>query len=181
MKTTGCFTKNSALSGNQTIGTSYSETTNLLDLKRWQQGVLMSIVSEYEVPKVWVSRECRVFCETPCSILFIIDRLLDLIKSLFLYFSGADKQLTRSWNIVCSPVLLNICADWSLHLEHRNRRTMNHHEAQKTDGPFWGGGGARHGVTQLSSWQAVNIKNVKYPFFCWKPQKKNYFKHEKLA
>ena len=41
MKTTGCFTKNSALSGNQTIGTSYSETTNLLDLKLRQQGVLM--------------------------------------------------------------------------------------------------------------------------------------------
>ena len=76
---TGCFTKNSALSGNQTLGTSYSETTNLLDLKLWQQGVLMStpccqsltsnrlIVSEYEVPNFLGSRECRIFYETPCS------------------------------------------------------------------------------------------------------------------
>ena len=63
--------------GNQTLGTSYSETTNLLDLKLRQQGVLMStpccrslrsnrsIVSEYEVPKVWVFQEWIVFFETP--------------------------------------------------------------------------------------------------------------------
>ena len=62
-----------------TLGTSYSETTYLLDLKLWQQGVLMStpccqistayrlVVSEYEVPKVLVSQECTVFFETPCS------------------------------------------------------------------------------------------------------------------
>ena len=108
------------------------------------------------------------------SILFIIDCYSDLIKSLFLYFSGADRQLTRSWNIVCSPVLLNICADWSLHLEHRNRRTMNHHEAQKTDGPFWGGGGARHGVTQflgqVGKLSTQKMQNI--PVFCWKPPKK---------
>ena len=40
--TTGCFKKNFTLLGNQTLGTSYSETTNLLDLKPWQQEVLMS-------------------------------------------------------------------------------------------------------------------------------------------
>ena len=57
----------------KTLGTSYSETTYLLDLKLWQQGVLMStpccqistayrlVVSEYEVPKVLVSQECRLF------------------------------------------------------------------------------------------------------------------------
>ena len=50
----------------------------LLDLKLWQQGVLMStplcqismanrlVVSENEVPKVLVSQECRLFFETPC-------------------------------------------------------------------------------------------------------------------
>ena len=61
----------------QTLGTSYSETIDLLDLKLRQQGVLMStpccrslrsnrsIVSEYEVPKVWVFQEGIVFFETP--------------------------------------------------------------------------------------------------------------------
>ena len=33
--TTGCFKKNFTLLGNQTLGTSYSETTNLIDLKLW--------------------------------------------------------------------------------------------------------------------------------------------------
>ena len=59
------------------LGTSYSETSNQLDLKLWQQGVLMStpccqslksnglVVLEYEVPKVGVSQECKVFFETP--------------------------------------------------------------------------------------------------------------------
>ena len=63
----------------KTLGTSYSETTYLLDLKLWQQGVLMStpccqistayrlVVSGYEVPKVLVSQECRLFFGTPCS------------------------------------------------------------------------------------------------------------------
>ena len=57
----------------KTLITSYSETTYLLDLKLWQQGVLMStpccqiltayrlVVSGYEVPKVLVSQECRLF------------------------------------------------------------------------------------------------------------------------
>ena len=54
---------------NQTLGTSYSETTDKLDLKLWQQGVLMRTPccqslrsnrlvvseSEYEVPKFWVA------------------------------------------------------------------------------------------------------------------------------
>ena len=59
--------------GNQTLGTSYSETTYQLGLKLWQQGVLMRtpccqslrsnrlVVSEYEVPKVWFTQECRLF------------------------------------------------------------------------------------------------------------------------
>ena len=63
----------------KTLGTSYSETTKLLDLKLWQQGVLMStpccqistvyrlLVSEYEVSKVLSSQEWIVFFETPCS------------------------------------------------------------------------------------------------------------------
>ena len=62
----------------KTLGTSYSETTKLLDLKLWQQGVLMStpccqistvyrlLVSEYEVPKVLSFQEWIVFFETPC-------------------------------------------------------------------------------------------------------------------
>ena len=57
----------------KTSGTSYSETTNLLGLRLWLQGVLMStpccqistsnrlVVSEYEVPKVLVSRKWGVF------------------------------------------------------------------------------------------------------------------------
>ena len=61
----------------KTLGTSYSETTNLLGLRLWLQGVLMStpccqistpnrlVVSEYEVPKVLVSRKWWVFIETP--------------------------------------------------------------------------------------------------------------------
>ena len=65
----------------KTLGTSYSETTYLLDLKLWQQGVLMStpccqistayrlVVSGYEVAKVLVSQECRLFFETPCRLL----------------------------------------------------------------------------------------------------------------
>ena len=63
----------------QTLGTSYSETINLLDLKLWQQGVLMStpcyqslrsnrlVVSEYEVPKVWFPESAEFFYEIPCS------------------------------------------------------------------------------------------------------------------
>ena len=65
----------------KTLGTSYSETTYLLDLKLWQQGVLMStpccqistvyrlLVSEYEVPKVLSSQEWLVFFETPCMMI----------------------------------------------------------------------------------------------------------------
>ena len=40
---------------NQTLGTSYSETTNLLDLKLWQQGALkntpccQSLISSFQV------------------------------------------------------------------------------------------------------------------------------------
>ena len=67
----------------KTLGTSYSETTNLLDLKLRQQGVLMStpccrslrsnrlVVSEYEVPKVLVFQEWIVFFETPRTIITI--------------------------------------------------------------------------------------------------------------
>ena len=78
-KCTGCFKKKYTHLGNQTLGTSYSETTNLFDLKLWQQGVLMStpccqistsyrlVVSEYKVPKVLISQECILFFETPCS------------------------------------------------------------------------------------------------------------------
>ena len=63
--------------GNQTLGTSYSETTNLLDLKLWQQGVLMStpccqslrsnrlVVSEYELPKVWFPKSIYLFLKHP--------------------------------------------------------------------------------------------------------------------
>ena len=52
----------------------HPETTYLLGVEIWQQGVLMStpcslrpnrlVVSEYEVPKVWV-----IFPETLCTIL----------------------------------------------------------------------------------------------------------------
>ena len=79
VKIYGVSQKNCALLGNQTLGTSYLETIDLLDLKLRQQGVLMStaccqistayrlVVPEYEVPKVLISQECRVFLETPCS------------------------------------------------------------------------------------------------------------------
>ena len=62
---------------NQTLGTSYSETTNQLDLKLWQQGVLMRtpccqslrsnrlVVSEYEVPKVWFPKSVYFFVKHP--------------------------------------------------------------------------------------------------------------------
>ena len=40
--TTGCLKKNCALLGNQNLGTSHLETTHLLGLKLWQQGVLAS-------------------------------------------------------------------------------------------------------------------------------------------
>ena len=58
-----------------TLGTSYSETTNLWGVG--QQGVLMStpcsqslrpnrlVVSEYEVPNVLVSQKWGVYSETP--------------------------------------------------------------------------------------------------------------------
>ena len=72
--TTGCFKKSQH--SWETI-TSYSETTNLVDLKLWLQGVLMStpccristpnrlVVSEYEVTKVLVSQECELFFKHP--------------------------------------------------------------------------------------------------------------------
>ena len=75
---TGCPKKSRHSWETKTLGTSYSETTYLLDLKLWQQGVLMStpccqismvyrlVVSEHEVPKVLVSQECRLFFGTPC-------------------------------------------------------------------------------------------------------------------
>ena len=61
----------------KTLGTSYSETTNLLGVEIWQQGVLMStpcsqslrpnrlVVSEYEVPKVLVSRKWGFLLKHP--------------------------------------------------------------------------------------------------------------------
>ena len=73
------FKKTFTLLGNETLGTSYSETTNLLDLKLWQQEVLMStpccrslrsnrsVVSEYEVPKVWFPKSAQVFLGHPLS------------------------------------------------------------------------------------------------------------------
>ena len=63
----------------KTSGTSYSETTNLLGLRLWLQGVLMStpccqistpnrlVVSEYEVPKVLVPQKWGVYFETLCT------------------------------------------------------------------------------------------------------------------
>ena len=62
------------------LGTSYSETKHLLDLKLRQQGALMStpcsqslrpnrcVVSEYEVPNFLCSQEWDIFLGTPCSI-----------------------------------------------------------------------------------------------------------------
>ena len=64
---TGCLKKTVHSWETKTLGTSYSETTYLLDLKLWQQGVLMSnpccqistayrlVVSGDKVPKVLVS------------------------------------------------------------------------------------------------------------------------------
>ena len=63
------------------LGTSYSETTHLLGLRLWLQGVLMRalccrrfrsnrcLVSEYEVPNVLGSQKWDIFSETPCRIL----------------------------------------------------------------------------------------------------------------
>ena len=77
MYSTGCLKKSLHSWEIKTLGTSYSETTNLLSLRLWLQGVLMStpccqistpnrlVVSEYEVPKVLVSRKWGVFIETP--------------------------------------------------------------------------------------------------------------------
>ena len=60
------------------FGTSYSETTHLLGLRFWIQGVLMRalccrsfrsnrcLVSEYEVPNFLGSQEWDIFSETPC-------------------------------------------------------------------------------------------------------------------
>ena len=68
-----------------TSGTSNSETTYLLGLRLWLQGVLMSspccqistpnrlVVSEYEVPKVLVSRKWWVFIETPGTCVVTMD------------------------------------------------------------------------------------------------------------
>ena len=62
------------------LGTSYSETKHLLDLKLRQQGALTStpcsqslrpnrcVVSEYEVPNFLCSQEWDIFLGTPCSI-----------------------------------------------------------------------------------------------------------------
>ena len=62
----------------KTLGTSYSETKHLLDLKLRQQRALMStpcsrslrpntcVVSEYEVPNLLVSQKWDIFSETPC-------------------------------------------------------------------------------------------------------------------
>ena len=61
----------------KTLGTSYSETTNLLGLRLWLQGVLMStpccqistpnrlVVSKYEAPEVFVRCQVHKFFETP--------------------------------------------------------------------------------------------------------------------
>jgi len=50
---------------------------------------------------------------------------------------------------------------------------QNHHEAQKPDGPFWGGGGARHGATQfpgqIGKLSTQKMQNI--PVFCWRPRK----------
>ena len=66
----GCFKKN--------VHSWETKTTNLLDLKLWQQEVSVStpccqistpyrlVVSEYKVPKFLVSQECTLF-ETPCT------------------------------------------------------------------------------------------------------------------
>ena len=63
----------------KTLGTSYSETTYLLGHKLWLQRVLVStpscqistpnrlVVSEYEVPKVFVCIKCKSFFGPPCS------------------------------------------------------------------------------------------------------------------
>ncbi len=72
------FLKNLALLENHTLGTSYSKTsTTLLDLKLWQQGVLMStpccqslrsnwsVVSEYEVPKLWFPKSIKFILKHP--------------------------------------------------------------------------------------------------------------------
>ena len=60
-------------------GTSYSETTHLLGLRLWLQGVLMRalccrsfrsnrcLVSEYEVPSFLGSQEWETFSGTPCT------------------------------------------------------------------------------------------------------------------
>ena len=71
--------KNVPLLGTQIVGTSYSETKHLLDLKLRQQGALMStpcsqslrpnrcVVSEYEVPNFLCSQEWDIFLGTPCT------------------------------------------------------------------------------------------------------------------
>ena len=62
------------------LDTSYSETTHLLGLRLWLQGVLMRalccrsfrsnrcLVSEYEVPNVLGSQKWDIFSETPCTL-----------------------------------------------------------------------------------------------------------------
>ena len=59
---------------------------------------------------------------------------------------------------------------------------QHQHEAQKPDGQFWGGGGARHGVTQflgqvgqLSSQKMQNI-----PVFAEKPRKSSILSMKNL-
>ena len=71
------------------LGTSYSETKHLLDLKLQQQIALMStpcsqslrpnrcLVSVYEVPNFLGSQEWETFSGTPCT----TGRLVDELKS----------------------------------------------------------------------------------------------------
>ena len=71
----------------KTLGTSYSETTYLLGLKLRLQRVLMStpscqistptrlVVSEYEVPKVFVRIKCTILFGSPVTKASLSDNL----------------------------------------------------------------------------------------------------------
>ena len=64
VRSTGVSKKNCALLGNQTLGTSYSETTNLSTPCCRSLRSNRSIVSEYEVPKVWFPKSAQFFLDT---------------------------------------------------------------------------------------------------------------------
>ena len=105
---TGCFKKNLyTLGETKSLGTSYSETTYQLDLKLWQQGVLMRtpccqslrsnrlVVSEYEVPKVWFPKSVKFFLKHPVGPkLWSVTLKLCQRANLIFHF-GFDRTINR--------------------------------------------------------------------------------------